>query len=54
MNNMRSVTVECTACGWQGDQSKTDSGHCRECDGECLSLEQIYGPDDSIQDGHAK
>lgn len=49
-NNMRGVAVECSACGWQGDQSRTDSGHCPQCDGECLQLDKIYGDDESKQD----
>lgn len=46
-NNKQGHTVECTACSC--DASRTDSGHCPECDGECLSLDQIYGSDDSGQ-----
>ncbi len=45
MANNKSITVECTACSWQGDASRTDSGHCPDCDSECLQLEQIYGAD---------
>lgn len=46
-NNKRGFTVECSACSWQGDQSRTDSGHCPECDGECVPLDQVYGTVDS-------
>ena len=43
-NNRRNVTVECTACAWQGDESATDSRYCPSCGGECMDLESIYGP----------
>ncbi|CAG9183823.1 hypothetical protein [Cupriavidus pampae] len=35
--------VECEACSWQGEHHHTDSGHCPECDGQCLDLAVIYG-----------
>ena len=53
-NNRQGHTVECTACSWQGDINRTDSGHCPECDGECLSLDQIYGIDDSGRSGDSE
>ena len=43
-NNHRSVTVECVECAWQGGEHLTDSRNCPECGGECLELEDIYGP----------
>jgi rubredoxin len=42
MNNQRGITVECTACGWQGDESLTDARYCPECGGECADLQEIY------------
>lgn len=44
-NNHRGVTVECTACAWQGDEGETDTRYCPDCGGECMELEDIYGPD---------
>lgn len=45
-----SPTLECTACGNQHRRHETDSGHCPDCDGECLELSQIYGPDGGLID----
>lgn len=39
-------TLECTNCGWQGTINQTDSGHCQECAGECLPINQIYGEEE--------
>lgn len=44
MGNGKGLTVECTACGWQGSERDTDSRYCPDCGGECMELEAIYGP----------
>lgn len=44
-SNNRGITVECTACSWQGEEPLTDSRHCPLCEGECLELGDIYGID---------
>lgn len=51
MNNGRGLTVECTACGWQGDESLTDTRYCPQCGGECVELDEIYSDeaDDSSE-----
>ena len=46
-NNRRGVTVECTACAWQGDESLTDARYCPDCGGECVDLAAIYGDAES-------
>lgn len=42
-SNNRSITVECSACGWQGQEHETDTRCCPQCGGECMELDALYG-----------
>lgn len=36
--------VECIECAHQCKRHETDAGHCPECGGETMELDDIYGP----------
>jgi hypothetical protein len=48
MNHRRGITVECEACGWQGDEAETDTRYCQNCGGECFDLKDLYADEESL------